>query len=59
MENNFFEDAHVTHSLKAGDLGTKKLLNKTEFKGRLIRVRYYENKISGEKKITYEIIPEK
>ena len=59
MDDNFFDNAHVTHSLKAGDLGTRKLLKKNEFTGKLIRVRYYENKDTGEKKVTYEIVPDR
>lgn len=59
MEDNFFKDAHVTHSFKSGDPGTKKIANKSEFSGKLIRVRHYENKITGEKRVTYEIDPER
>lgn len=58
MKDDFFDEAHVTHSLPAGSPGTIKLLKKYEFKGKLIRVRYYENKSTGEKRTTYEIVPE-
>ncbi len=43
-DNNedFFKDeeTHISKSLNPGEPGTKKLLNKNIFKGRIIKVRY-------------------
>jgi hypothetical protein len=56
--DNFFDNAEVTKTFKAGALGTKKVSKQTEFHGKLLRIRYYKNKKTGLNKKTYEIDPD-
>lgn len=57
MSDDFFDNAEVTKTFKAGKPGTKRIAQKKEFQGDLVRVRYYKNKKTGENRTTYEIEP--
>lgn len=57
MADDFFDNAEVTKTFKAGRPGTKRVARQNEFHGKLVRVRYYKNKDTGENRTTYEIDP--
>jgi hypothetical protein len=57
MSDDFFDNAEVTKTFKAGKPGTIRVARQKEFPGKLVRVRYYKNIITGENRKTYEIDP--
>lgn len=57
MIDDYYDKAEVQSTNKAGTPGTLKELKKEVFKGRLVGVRYYKHKVTGEKRKTLEIEP--